>query len=150
MKTEWEMVLDCKAYLEQKKIYKKIVCEIPFLSRCIDMVLIDQSNKVITIEFKLSKWRDAIEQAYDHMRGADYAYVCLPKKKLSEKLINELKRNGIGLLLYDEEANDNAKMEIYLEAEESNRRVNVLSGDIVRNVNLCSVRTQHPTPAVTA
>lgn len=137
MKTEWEMVLDCKVCFEHKKKYKKIECEIPFLSRCIDMVLIDQSNKIITIEFKLSKWRNAIEQAYDHMRGADYAYVCLPKKEPSDKLIKELKQNGIGLLLYDEKAAVDEKIEVYLKAEESNRRVNTLSRDIVRNVNLC-------------
>lgn len=137
MKSEWEMVLDCKECLEQKKQYKKIECEIPFLSRCIDMVLIDQSNKITTIEFKLTKWRDAIAQAYDHMRGADYAYVCMPKKNPSDKLINELKRNGIGLLLYDEQAPVDKKIDIYLAAEESNRRIGILSGDIIKNVDLC-------------
>lgn len=137
MKSEWEMVLDCKACLEKREQYKIIECEIPFLSRCIDMVLIDNSDKITTIEFKLTKWKDAIAQAYDHMRGADYAYVCLPKKKPSENLIRELKQNGIGLLLYDEQAADEEKIDIYLRAEESNRRVNILSEDIVRNVNLC-------------
>lgn len=137
MKSEWEMVLDCKACLEKREQYKIIECEIPFLSRCIDMVLIDNSDKITTIEFKLTKWKDAIAQAYDHMRGADYAYVCLPKKKPSEKLIKELKQNGIGLLLYDEQAADEEKIDIYLRAEESSRRVNILSEDIVRNVNLC-------------
>lgn len=137
MKSEWEMVLDCKACLEKREQYKIIECEIPFLSRCIDMVLIDNSDKITTIEFKLTKWKDAIAQAYDHMRGADYAYVCLPKKKPSENLIKELKQNGIGLLLYDEQAADEEKIDIYLRAEESSRRVNILSEDIVRNVNLC-------------
>lgn len=140
MKTEWEMVLDCKECFEHKKQYKKIECEIPFLSRCIDMVLIDQSNKVITIEFKLTKWRNAIEQAYDHMRGANYAYVCLPKKEPSDKLIKELKQNGIGLLLYDEEASIDDRIQVYLRAEESKRRVSILSKDIVRNVNLCCLQ----------
>ncbi len=137
MKSEWEMVLDCKECLEQKKQYKKIECEIPFLSRCIDMVLIDQTDKIITIEFKLTKWRDAIAQAYDHMRGADYAYVCMPKKNPSDMLINELRQNGIGLLLYDEQASADKKLVTYLEAEESNRRIGILSDDIVRNVDLC-------------
>ena len=140
MKTEWEMVLDCKECFEHKNKYKKIECEIPFLSRCIDMVLIDQSNKVITIEFKLTKWRNAIEQAYDHMRGANYAYVCLPKKEPSNKLIKELKQNGIGLLLYDEEAAIDNRIQVFLRAKESKRRVNILSNDIVRNVNLCRIQ----------
>ncbi|MDE6389667.1 MAG: hypothetical protein K2L82_17975 [Lachnospiraceae bacterium] len=137
MKTEWEMVLECKECLEQKKEYKKIECEIPFLSRCIDMVLISQSDKVITIEFKLTKWRDAIAQAYDHLRGADYAYVCMPKRNPSGKLIDALKQNGIGLLLYDEQASVDQRIDVYLEAEKSNRRIDVLSGDIIRNVELC-------------
>lgn len=137
MKTEWEMVLDCKECLERKKEYKKIECEIPFLSRCIDMVLINQSDKVITIEFKLTKWRDAIAQAYDHLRGADYAYVCMPKKNPSAKLLDALRQNGIGLLLYDEQETVDKRIDVYLEAKESERRLDVLSGDLIRNVELC-------------
>lgn len=140
MKTEWEMVLDCKSYFEKKSNYQKVACEIPFLSRCIDMVLIDNQNEVITIEFKLTKWRDAILQAYDHMRGADYAYVCMPERKPSEELISQLNSKGIGLLLYNESAEEDEKVRVFLEAPRSTRRVQAFSDNLIHTVDLCCVQ----------
>lgn len=136
--TEWEMVLDCKEYFESSCSCQKVVCEVPFLSRCIDMVLVDEQNRVITIEFKLTKWRDAILQAYDHLRAADFAYICMPKKKRepSALFIDELKNKGIGLLLYDEAAKD--KVQIYLKTPESSRRVDKFKETLLRTVDLCS------------
>lgn len=136
--TEWEMVLDSKEYFESSCSYQKVVCEVPFLSRCIDMVLVDEQKQVITIEFKLTKWRDAILQAYDHLRAADYAYICMPKKRRepSALFIDELKNKGIGLLLYDETSKD--KVHIYLKAPESSRRVEKFKETLMHTVDLCS------------
>ncbi|MDO5574940.1 MAG: hypothetical protein Q4G60_13285 [bacterium] len=137
MKSEWDMVLDCKDYFETQQQYQKIECEIPFLSRCIDMVLVDSNDKITTIEFKLSKWRDAISQAHDHMRGADYAYVCLPKRRPSQQLISELEASGIGLLLYDEKALDGDKVIVYTQAPESSRKVPLFSDNLLKMVDIC-------------
>lgn len=74
--------------------------EIGLLSRSIDMVLFDDES-LITIEFKIRDWRKAIIQSKDHLIAADYAYLCMPNKKISKDLIELLEKNGIGLWLYD-------------------------------------------------
>ncbi|MDF2591366.1 MAG: hypothetical protein K0S75_832 [Clostridia bacterium] len=104
--TETEMMLDCYNKLQSNELYKEIVLEVPYLSRCIDMVLVDQNNEILSIEFKLKDWRKAIAQAKDHRLGADRAYICLPKpyKEVSKLLIQEVENQGIGLLLYDNES----------------------------------------------
>lgn len=99
---ENEMLEKGFAYLSKQKKYKIVKQEIPFLSRCIDVVLIDKKNELITIEFKISKWRHAIEQACNHRLGADKAYICLPKRRITNVLRQALEEKGIGLFLYDE------------------------------------------------
>lgn len=97
---ELEMMEQGTAYLRNQNQFQQIKQEVPFLSRCIDVVLLDQSDNLISIEFKVSKWRHAIEQAKNHKLGADKAYICLPKRELSEVLIQAVHEAGIGLFLY--------------------------------------------------
>jgi hypothetical protein len=74
--------------------------EVGLINRSIDMVLFDQKS-LITIEFKIRDWRKAVTQIQGHLIAADYAYLCMPYKKISEKLEDLLTKNGIGLWLYD-------------------------------------------------
>jgi len=106
--TEIDMVLDCYNKLKEKENIKHVLTEVPYMSRCIDMIIVDKNDKVVSIEFKLKNWRKAIEQARDHSLGADISYICLPKpkKSISETMIEELKENGIGLYLYDEKSDE--------------------------------------------
>ena len=100
---EIDMVNDCYNKLKNYSNLKTIVLEVPYLSRCIDMVLVDDFNNLITIEFKLKNWQQAIKQAKDHSLGADMAYICLPKpnRNISKKLIEESNKNGIGILFWN-------------------------------------------------
>ena len=100
MKTpELDMVLDCYAFFKDTVGLKNIVLEVPFLSRCIDMVLVNENDVITTIEFKVKDIRHAIEQARDHALGADYAFICIPEnKKVDMKL---LKNENVGLFLYN-------------------------------------------------
>lgn len=98
---EVEMMAKGFAYLNQLKQYGIVKQEVPFLSRCIDIVMIDQNNTIISIEFKVSKWRHAIEQAVNHKLGADMSYICLPKRKITSTLLKALGDSGIGLMLFD-------------------------------------------------
>ncbi len=100
---EREMVDICYGYLSELKNVKMIKREVPFLSRCIDIVVLDNEDNIITIEFKVHKWRQAIEQASNHKLGADKAYICLPKRKVTNTLLNALTDAGLGLFLFDEE-----------------------------------------------
>jgi hypothetical protein len=87
-------------YLRLQDQFYQVVQEVPFLSRCIDIVLLDRSDVLISIEFKVSKWRHAIEQAKNHKLGADKSYICIPKRKLTSILIQALDQAGIGLFFY--------------------------------------------------
>lgn len=87
-------------YLSAQNKYKIVKQEVPFLSRCIDIVLLTQEMQVITIEFKVNKWRHAIEQAQNHKLGADKSYICLPQRNITEALSTAIDNAGIGLLLY--------------------------------------------------
>ncbi len=97
--TESEMVGMCRAYIERCFPGTRVACEVPFLSRCIDMVLLT-GTETVTIEFKLHDWRQAIKQARDHKLGANRAYVCMPYRKQSDAMIRALDKEGIGLLFY--------------------------------------------------
>ena len=100
---ESEMMDISFSYLSQQKDFKIVKQEVPFLSRCIDIVFINESNEVISIELKVHDWRHAIEQAINHKLGADKSYICLPKRKLSESLSSALRATGIGLLFFDKD-----------------------------------------------
>lgn len=102
---EYDMMESGYKYLSQQPNIKVIKKEVPFLSRCIDIVIINKSNEIISIEFKLSKWRHAIEQAINHKLGADKAYICLPKRKVTPALSKAIQDAEIGLLLYDGDSN---------------------------------------------
>ena len=99
---EVEMMTKGFAYLTRLSQYRIVKQEVPFLSRCIDIVMIDQNNTIISIEFKVSKWRHAIEQAVNHKLGADMSYICLPKRRVTDVLVKALNESGIGLMLFDE------------------------------------------------
>lgn len=103
---ESEMLSKGLSFLENSKQYKIVKQEVPFLSRCIDVILINEYDEIISIEFKVSKWRHAIEQAKNHKLGADKAYICLPERNISEVLKKAVSDAGIGLLLFDSSKED--------------------------------------------
>lgn len=98
---ESEMVKIGYEYLSELSTTKAITQEVPFLSRCIDIVILNENDELISVEFKVSKWRHAIEQATNHKLGADKAYICLPNRKITPALENALKEADVGLLLFD-------------------------------------------------
>lgn len=74
--------------------------EVGLFNRSIDMVLLNKS-KLITVEFKINNWRQAVRQIRGHLIAADFAYLCMPKRRIPEQLLSLLTINGIGLFLYD-------------------------------------------------
>ena len=103
---ESEMLRQGLSYLETNKSFKIVKQEVPFLSRCIDVILINEEDEIISIEFKITKWRHAIEQAKNHKLGADKAYICLPERNVSEVLKKAVTDAGIGLFLFDSSKDD--------------------------------------------
>jgi len=101
--TENEMV--CAAVRKFRELGETVAAGVPFMSRCIDLVLV-RATDIHAIEFKLKDWRQGIIQARDHLLGADYAYVCLPSREPSDALLAACAENGVGLLLFDPEGGD--------------------------------------------
>lgn len=96
---EFELAEMAEACLIKNKHIKSSIPEVPFLSRCIDLVLITVDDEVISIEFKVNNWRHAIQQARDHKLGADKAYICLPDRAITTNLVEAVKSAGIGLMV---------------------------------------------------
>lgn len=121
-------------YLSKLPNIKVIKKEVPFLSRCIDIVMLNDSDEIISIEFKVSKWRHAIEQAINHKLGADKAYICLPMRNITATLSNAVEEAGIGLLLYDETSEIKITEAIPLRDEKSNITAfrNILSKNMMK------------------
>lgn len=105
-------------YLSSQKNVKEIKQEVPFLSRCIDVVFINTLDEIVTIEFKVSKWRHAIEQASNHKLGADKAYICLPKRHITKALSEAVTTAGLGLLIYDPDSENT--IQVAIEVAENN------------------------------
>src|SRR5690554_965307 len=105
--TEADMVFDCYKKIKKADRYKEVVLEVPYLSRSIDMVIVDQEDSIISIEFKLYNWKKALEQAKDHRLGSDKAYICMPEPAngFSQQFKDELINNGIGLFVYNRNYN---------------------------------------------
>jgi hypothetical protein len=147
---EIEMANKCYGYLCQKTdTYTDIVREVPFLSRCIDLVLLTKKNEAITIEFKIKNWRQAIEQVKNHMLGADKVYICLPERNPSDLLINALLSEKIGLFLYN--PNTSLVMSEYLSAPKNERKVKLFNNMLLSNINtiLKNPETNAPQPSIT-
>ena len=79
-----------------------VSCEVPILGRNVDLAYLTE-EEVYTVEFKLRDWRRAIRQARDHLLGTDYAYICMPRRKVSDAMMSELERVGVGLLFFCDE-----------------------------------------------
>lgn len=98
--TEQEMVERVHRRLKEKRTQAHT--EVSFLSRSIDMLLC-KDDEITAIEFKLRDWRKGIQQAKECLIGADFAYVCLPKRKkpVDGCLKKSFLQAGIGLFTFD-------------------------------------------------
>jgi hypothetical protein len=96
------MLVDCARERIEQHDDVAVCCHVPLLGRCVDLVYIIDGD-VFTVEFKLRAWRRAIVQARDHRLGADYAYVCMPRREVKQDFRSELDAAGVGLLFFTEE-----------------------------------------------
>lgn len=102
-----ESVLQEKVLAYYQKRNKKIFSEIPFMSRVIDLLVIEK-KAITSYELKIDKWQKAIEQMKEHRIAADYCYLCMPKRANGrsnlDKIIEDLRFFGFGLILWNEES----------------------------------------------
>lgn len=135
--SESDMLHDSYYKLIELGSYQKIAIEVPFLSRCIDMVLQSFEGDIISIEFKMRDWKKAVVQARDHSLGADLSYICLPQKDVfSNKMIFELEKFGLGLMSYNRNSNDPLK--IIIPAKRNIRQWSMWTNSLINKLTLIS------------
>jgi hypothetical protein len=134
--SEFDMLSDCYKKLLNSKKFNKIALEVPYMTRCIDMVLVDKQNQLISIEFKINNWRKALEQARDHSLGADWSYICLPKRKITDNMLSEFENLGIGLFFYSNI--EEYPLELIIQPRENNNRWNIWRNSLMEKVSILS------------
>ena len=77
----------------------QVCCEVPLLGRSVDLAYI-RGRYLFTFEFKMQDWRKAIKQARDHKLATDYAYICMPSRRITERMREALEEAEVGLAFY--------------------------------------------------
>jgi hypothetical protein len=85
-----------------------------------DVIAVDEGGSVIAFEAKLTKWKDALQQAYRNTCFAHLSYVILPKKTalLAYRHTDAFSRRGIGICYVDRDT-DQETVVILHDAEEA-------------------------------
>ena len=95
-------------YLERKKY---VICiEVQFLERKIDVVA-RKRRKTIAFELKIKNWQKAFQQAVSTKICADYSYIVFFEDYFHRINLELLKKEGLGLLLINEEGKITTKLE---------------------------------------
>ncbi len=97
--TEIDLVKKLSRHLGRKGY--DVFLEIPNMGQSADVVA--QKGRWITItEVKLSNWTRALSQCKNHEVIADYIYITVATKKVSERLVVEAERRGYGIIHYND------------------------------------------------
>ncbi len=81
------------------RVYREV--NISSIGRISDVIIYITDRKIVNIECKLADYGTVISQARDHLKWADYSYVCLfADTYLPAYEIDRMITNGIGLLLW--------------------------------------------------
>jgi hypothetical protein len=84
---------------------KKLYYEVPVFCRSVDLVLFDFAHNTITaIEFKLTNWKRAAQQALSVAICFDYVEICIPQPKTEKgkkAVIDYCTECGIGIYFLD-------------------------------------------------
>ena len=100
---------------------------VPLLGRYADLAYMADES-IITVEFKIRDWRRATKQARDHLLAADFAYVCMPARRLSEEFARILTDTGVGLLFF--KTRGEWPFEIIVEAQKSTEKWSIASSAV--------------------
>lgn len=108
-KLESHLVKDLESHLmrpENPFSQLNIAFEFDYRSGRTDVIGLTVDGYVIAFEAKLTRWRDAVHQAYRSTSFAHYSYVVLPKNAVDNALRrrHEFERRGIGLCSIDPSA----------------------------------------------
>lgn len=82
----------------------KVRCEFFYLRGKTDVVAIDDLGRIIAFEVKLSRWKQAVQQAYRNTCFAHCSYVVLPKEAAVRAVGSgiDLSRRHVGICYIDD------------------------------------------------
>ncbi len=103
MNSEKKLVENIISHLKGKGYF--VATEVPFLSRSIDIVYQTKKKEIVAIEAKMDHCKKALNQAKYCMLGASRVYVCLPERKITEKIKKRYLEMGVGLIHADKPSN---------------------------------------------
>lgn len=105
-KLESHLVKDLESHLTRSEnpfSQLNIAFEFDYKNGRTDVIGLTDDGHLIAFEAKLSRWRDAVHQAYRSTSFAHYSYVVLPKNAAENAMRqrHEFERRGIGLCSID-------------------------------------------------
>jgi hypothetical protein len=130
--TENELVMALVEYFRNKN--KRVLTEVQLFERFIDIVAIDDKNKLYAIEAKLKSPSQAFKQALRYRIFADYVYVATQKNGTNKTSLQLADKTGIGLILVNKIRDKEYVMEVAMEARFSDVRSKGISEYILELV----------------
>lgn len=102
---EADLVRQFTASLKRDWAESKVALEFDYSRGRVDVLMLHAGGYVMAFEAKLSKWRDALHQAYRNTSFCEESYVVLPASRADIALSHEgeFLRRGVGLCLVGED-----------------------------------------------
>ncbi len=104
IKNEKEYLVRAVRVLSKREDIKYLSQEVPILGRYVDLAFV-KDKYIYAIEFKIDNCKRALKQSKDHMLGADFCYICMPKRTFKNAFIESLAQEGVGLLTFNNNKN---------------------------------------------
>ncbi len=79
---------------------QKVFLEVPNMGQSVDVV-IDIDDRLIFVEVKVKNWSKALEQCRAHEMVADYIYIAIATKCISDDLLVQAKNKGYGIIHFN-------------------------------------------------
>ena len=104
MQNSLEIELTKKCFSSEYSSIKPIIIRehrIMEIGRISDLIVYVTDKKIFNIECKLNNYIEVFEQAKDHLKWADYSYICLPcSAYVPNYNLHKLIKHGIGLIYW--------------------------------------------------
>lgn len=98
--TEFSLVEKISEFLNNEGYLVHL--EIPNMGQSVDIVAQKESDLTF-IEVKLNNWKRALSQCKNHQIVADYIFVAIASKKISEKFKEAADNLGFGIIHYNKQ-----------------------------------------------
>lgn len=79
--------------------YRNQQLQVSFFDRRIDLMALDKRRRfLLSVEFKLDKWKKALRQAMLYQLCSDYSVVAVPHSRVPSMDLGRFKKHGVGVI----------------------------------------------------